>query len=158
MGSGYGNRSKGNAFFTVKYVFIAFNCLVWVSKDISCVTRRPIFWVADQVKHKPVTETFVMHKSFVTTATVAPGNSGDFDFLSSKSLLKAPHCGDIQLVKPCRLTPQSYVLHCIAIFVYNTNPWHFHCTAGTIVSKFTAHFHYCYPPPCPSAGGGHGYK
>ena len=29
-----------------------------------------------------------------------PGNSGDFEFWSSKSLLKAPPCGDCSLVKP----------------------------------------------------------
>ena len=35
--------------------------------------------------------TSIIDQSFVTTA---PGNSGDFDFLSSKTLPKTPDCGD----------------------------------------------------------------
>ena len=34
MGSGFGSWRKGNAFFTVKYIFIVFNVLVWVSKIV----------------------------------------------------------------------------------------------------------------------------
>ena len=46
-----------------------------------------------------------MHQSVVTTAP-APGNSGDFDFLSSKTQLpKTQHCGDSQLVKPPPCSP-----------------------------------------------------
>ena len=78
----------------------------------------------------------VMHQSFVTTSQ-APGNSGDFDFSFSKSLLKAPHSGGSQLVKLLPCSPLSFptqsvmfTLHC-HLCVRNANPWYFPGTAGT---------------------------
>ena len=38
-----------------------------------------------------------------------PGNSGDFDFWSSKSPLKAPPCWDCLLVKPLLFSPTSAI-------------------------------------------------
>ena len=49
----------------------------------------------------------------------APGNSGGFDFWSSKSLLKAPTCGDCSLVKPLLFSPRSLLsFHFTALLAY----------------------------------------
>ena len=37
----------------------------------------------------------------------APGNSGDFDFWSSKSPLKAPPCGEYSLINPLLFSPAA---------------------------------------------------
>ena len=59
-----------------------------------------------------------MHQSFETTVSAASVNSGDFDVLSSKSGLKAPHYGDSQLVKPLQFS--TSVCYTAVIFAYVT--------------------------------------
>ena len=58
---------------------------------------------------------------------LAPGNSGDFDFWSSKSLLKAPPCRDCTAVFLCSLLS----FHFTALFAYMVfSP---HCRGTTLV-------------------------
>ena len=72
-----------------------------------------------------------------------PGNSRDFDFWSSKSLLKAPPCGDCSLVKVERKTTAVFPHSLLAIFsfhcpfcLYKANPGYFASTAmATLWSK-----------------------
>ena len=66
----------------------------------------------------------------------ASGNSGDFDFWSSKSLLKAPSCGDCSMVEPLLFPPppQPAIFSFQGPFcLYKANPGYFHHTAMAIL-------------------------
>ena len=95
-----------------------------------------------------------MHQSFVTTVP-APGNSGEFDFQSSNFLLKVPHCGDSQLVKPQPLFPAvCHVLHCTAILpIYMQHKFLAFPTQYGDNGKVKPHYIYS-AIPCPSPGRG----
>ena len=70
-----------------------------------------------------------MHYSFVTTPNQPRGIAGDLT-LSSRSLLKAPHCG------PFSLQFRMFSSHC-HICLYNTHPWYFIGTTGKMGKKTT---------------------
>ena len=84
----------------------------------------------------------------------APGNSGDFDFYSSNSLLIPPHCGDNQLVKLCSFLPKSIMFY-IALpslprYIIESPTFPLHYVDNAKVK--TWHLP-CYPPPCTGTGG-----
>ena len=73
-----------------------------------------------------------MHQSIVTTAPPGPGNSGDFNFWSSKPPVKSPPCGDIWLVKSLPNSPAPHYMAVFpAIFGAKTKPPQSLGTAGT---------------------------
>ena len=81
-----------------------------------------------------VKQVYVIHQSFVASASQPWRRAETLTFSSSKSLLKAPHFGDDQLVRPRPFSPQLLCSHCTAIFAYMTQTWHyFLCTAETMV-------------------------
>ena len=61
--------------------------------------------------------------------TPSPGNSGDFNFCSNKSLLKAPPFRDRLLVKPLLFSPQPVIFSLHSPFcLYKTNLAYSPCT------------------------------
>ena len=82
-----------------------------------------------------------------------PGNSGDFDFWASKSLLKAPLCGDCSLVKPLLFSPAAcYRFISWPFCLYKANPGISPALPWLNFGQIPAHFH-GYPPPLPRPGG-----
>ena len=64
------------------------------------------------------------------TPLPVPGNSGGFDLWFSKSLLKAPSCGDYSLVKSLLFTPAAcYLFISLPFCLYKANPGYFPRTA-----------------------------
>ena len=78
----------------------------------------------------------------------APGNSRDFDFLSSKTLPKSPHCGDSQLVKPPRFSPAVCNFFITLPLFLTQIPGISPSLRGQCKSKSTAHLSHFhgYPP------------
>ena len=82
----------------------------------------------------PQTPFILFFQSFVTTTPIAPENSGDLYFLSSKTLPKGQPVGKTTAVFPCSLL----CFHYTAFFAYKTQiP---HCW-GQFKSKNTAYFY-----------------
>ena len=77
----------------------------------------------------------------------APGNTGDFDFWSSKSLLKAPPWRDYSLVKPLLFSPRSLLaFHFTTLFVYiKQTPG---ISAKLVKAPLTSTAIPCPPPGC----------
>ena len=84
----------------------------------------------------------IIHQSFVTTASMGPGNSGDFDFSLCKTRVYVWHCGDIFVVKSLPkallISRQANVKLQRLVLAWNQKP-QFHYTAGTILRSNVAH-------------------
>ena len=86
--------------------------------------------------------------------TPFPANSGDFDFWSSKSLLKAPPLRGLIVGKTTAVFPRSLLsFHFMALFAYkNANPGYFPRTAMAKLWSKPRSFPLL-SPPSPGGGG-----
>ena len=100
-------------------------------------------------KIRKISQFFLMHESFATTASPPTGHSGNNDF--SEPWYRPQPYEDKLMVTTLLITPPNLTENPTLVKIQMLTPWHFPCTVGTIKKELPCSLA---PPSPPYPVGG----